>query len=124
MFIDGGFSNTPAIDGGETSAQVFVGTESLVTDVYGMKSGKQFVNTLLDNITKRGAMTKLVTDSAKVETSNKVNDVLRHLSIGAWQSELHMQHQNPAERRWQTVKRLANTIMDRTGSPACPWLSH
>ena len=32
------FSDTPAIDGGETSAQIFVGTESLVTDVYGMKS--------------------------------------------------------------------------------------
>ena len=25
------FSDTPAIDGGETSAQIFVGTESLVT---------------------------------------------------------------------------------------------
>ena len=122
MASDEVFSDTPAIDGGETSAQIFVGTESLVTDVCGMKSGKQFVNTLLDNITKRGAMTKLVTDSAKVETSNKVNDVLRHMIIGAWQSEPHMQHQNPAERRWQTVKRLANTIMDRTGSPACLWL--
>jgi hypothetical protein len=44
------YSNTPAIDGGETSAQVFVGTETLVTDVYGMKTEKQFVNTLEDNI--------------------------------------------------------------------------
>ena len=46
------------------------------------------------------------------EDTNKVNDILRNLIIGAWQSEPHMQHQNPAERRWQTVKRLANTIMD------------
>ena len=59
---------------------------------------------------------------AKVETSNNVNDVLRHLIIGAWQSKPHMQHQNPAERRWQTIKRLANTIIDQTGSPACLWL--
>ena len=31
-------------------AQVFVGRDSLVADVYPMKSGKQFVNTLEDNI--------------------------------------------------------------------------
>ena len=30
------YSDTPAIDGGETHAQLFVGTESLVTDVVGM----------------------------------------------------------------------------------------
>ena len=29
------FSNTLSIDGGETCAQIFVGTETLVTDVYG-----------------------------------------------------------------------------------------
>jgi hypothetical protein len=32
------YSNTPAIDGGETCAQIFVGTKTLVTDVYGMKT--------------------------------------------------------------------------------------
>lgn len=44
------YSDTPAISGGETYAQIFVGTESLVTDVEGMKTDKQFVNTLEDNI--------------------------------------------------------------------------
>jgi hypothetical protein len=43
------FSDTPAIDGGETMAQIFVGTETLVTDVEGMKSEKQFINALEDN---------------------------------------------------------------------------
>jgi hypothetical protein len=38
--------DAPDIDGGETCAQIFVGTETLVTDVYGMKTEKQFVNTL------------------------------------------------------------------------------
>ena len=33
----------------------------LVADVYPMKSGKQFVNTLEDNIRRRGAMDKLLT---------------------------------------------------------------
>ncbi len=41
---DAVFSDTPAIDGGQTCAQIFVGTETLVTDVYGVKNEKQFVN--------------------------------------------------------------------------------
>ncbi len=45
-------------------AQVFVGRKSHVIDVYGMTSGKEFVNTLEDVIRKRGAMDKLVSDSA------------------------------------------------------------
>jgi hypothetical protein len=33
-----------------------------------------------------------------------------------------MQHQNFAERRWQDVKRITNTILDRSGSPENTWL--
>ena len=116
------YSDTPAIDSGVTAAQFFCGTESLVCDVYPLKSDKQFVNTLLDNIRRRGAMSKLISDRAQVEISNKVQDVLRNLMISDWQSEPHQQHQNPAERRYQDAKRLANRLMDRTGSPASLWL--
>ena len=38
------FSDTPAEDSGVKQAQFFVGGDSLVADVYPMKSGKQFVN--------------------------------------------------------------------------------
>ena len=116
------YSDTPAIDGGATSAQLFVGTESLLSDVYGMKTDKQFVNTLEDNIRERGAPSKLVSDRAQVEISNKVLDILRALCISSWQSEPYQQHQNPAERRYQTIKTMANTILDRTGSPGYLWL--
>lgn len=34
------FSGVPAIDGGETSTQIFVGRDSLVIYAYGMKSDK------------------------------------------------------------------------------------
>jgi hypothetical protein len=44
------YSDTPAIDGGEKSAQLFIGSNSLYADAYGMKTDKQFVNTLEDNI--------------------------------------------------------------------------
>ena len=48
------FSDTPAVDSGLKQAQVFVGRDTLVTDAYPMKSGKQFVNTLEDDIGRRG----------------------------------------------------------------------
>ena len=64
------FSDTPAIVSGITMAEIFVGIRTLVTDVYPLKSQKQFVNTLEDNIRFRGAMTKLISDYAKVEISN------------------------------------------------------
>ena len=41
------FSDTPAVDSGVKQAQVFVGRDTLVADAYPMKSGKQFVNTLV-----------------------------------------------------------------------------
>ena len=78
------YSDTPAIDNGSTSAQIFVGTKTLLTDVYGMKSDKQFVNTLEDNIRKRGEMDKLISDRAQVEISKRVHDILRALCIDDW----------------------------------------
>ena len=71
------FSDTPAIDSGVTMAQIFVGKDSLVSNVYPMHSSKQFVNTLEDNIRVRAAMSKLISDYAQVEISNKVKNILR-----------------------------------------------
>ena len=65
------FSDTPAVDSGVKQAQVlFVDRDTLVADAYPMKSGKQFVNTLEDNIRRQRAMDKLLSDSAKTEISN------------------------------------------------------
>jgi hypothetical protein len=74
---------------------------SLVIDIFGMSTEKQFVNTLEDVIRSRGAMDKLITDSARVEISKQIVDILRSLCIDAWQSEPHYQHQNFAEHRWK-----------------------
>ncbi|MEL7196229.1 MAG: reverse transcriptase domain-containing protein [Bacteroidota bacterium] len=115
------FSDTVAIDNGSTVAQFFVGTETMVCDVYSMKTSKQFVNTLEDIIIARGAPTRLLSDSATLEISARVKDILRTMFIGNWQSEPYQQHQNPAERRYQTVKSLANVILDRTSAPAHVW---
>ena len=116
------FSDTPAIDSGVTMAQSFVGKRTLVTDVYPLKSQKQFVNTLEDNIRFRGAMTKLISNYAKVEISNKVKDILRMYHSSSWNSEPYHQNQNPAEGRYCTLKSWTNTIMNRSGAPADCWL--
>ena len=116
------FSDTPAIDSGVTMAQIFVGKRTLVTDVYPLKSQKQFVNTLEDNIRFRGAMTKLIRDYAKVEISHKVKDILRMYHSSRWNSEPYHQNQNPAEGRYCTLKSWTNTIMNRSGAPADCWL--
>jgi hypothetical protein len=70
------YSDTPVIDCGITSAQLFVGTKTRTADVYPIKSNKQFVNTLLDNITQHGAPTKLISDRGQVEISEHVKQVL------------------------------------------------
>lgn len=116
------YSDTPSIDGGETLAQIYVGVQSEVVDIYGIKTTSQFTRTLEDNIRHRGAPIKLISDHAAVETSNKVKDILRAYVIKDWQSEPYHQHQNRAERKYQDLKRMATTIMDRTGAPPYTWL--
>ena len=116
------FSDTPGVDSGVKQAQVLVGRDTLVADAYPMKSGKQFVNTLEDNIRRWGAMDKLLSDSAKTEISNKVMDILRAYHISNWHSEPYHQNQNPAEWRYRTIKSWTNTVMNRSGAPANCWL--
>jgi hypothetical protein len=81
-----------------------------------MKTDKEFLNTLEDNIRIRGAMTKLISDRAKIK------DILRAYKIDDWESEPHHQHQNYAERHYATMKSRVNVIMNRTGAPGYTWL--
>ena len=116
------FSDTSAVDSCVKQAQVFVGRDTIVADAYPMKCGKQFVNTLEDNIRRRGEMDKLLSDSAKTEISNKVMDILRAYHISNWHSEPYHQNQNAAEWRYRTIKSWTNTVMNRCGALANCWL--
>ena len=80
------------------------------------------VNTLEDNIRRRGAMDKLLSDSAKTEISKKVMDILRAYHISNWHSEPYHQNQNPAEWQYRTIKSWTNTVMNRSGAPSNCWL--
>ena len=116
------FSDTPAINDGSTMAQFFVGRDTFVCDAYGIKTQKQFINTLYDNIRFRGAMTTLITDGGRYEISKKVADLLRSLFIKQHESEPYHQHKNKAEQRCGVVKRYINSLMNLTGAPAHCWL--
>ena len=116
------YSDTPALGSGATRAQLFVGLNTHVTDVYPLQTEKQFVNTLEDNIRYRGAMSKMISDSAQVEISGRAKELLRVLSIPQWSSEPYSQWQNPAERRIQYIKQVANTVMDMQQAPPETWL--
>jgi hypothetical protein len=118
------YSNAPDIDGGETCAQILINMETLLTDVYGMKTVKQFVNTLEDNIRERGALSPLLSGPAQeVEISVCVIGIFRALHIGQRQiSEPHQQHQNPCECRYQTLQTMMHTLLDCSGSPGYIWL--
>ncbi len=70
----------------------------------------------------RGAPTKLISDHAQLEISNKVKQILRHLFIDGWQSEAYHQHQNFAEYTYQDVKHIANRLLDHTDTPPSLWL--
>ena len=67
-------------------------------------------------------MNKLILDSAEVEISKRVLDILRALIINNWQSEPYFQHQNYADHCWQELKKYTNWIMDITGAPKDVWL--
>ena len=74
-------------------AQFFVGKDTLVCDAYGIKSQKQFIYTLYDNIKTGGAMDTIITDGGKYEISTKLAEVLRSLFIKQYESEPYHQHQ-------------------------------
>ena len=98
------------------------GRDTLVCDAYGIKSTKQFINTLSDNIRKWGAMDTLISDGGKYEISKLVTDLLRSLFIQDYQSEPYHQHQNKGENRFGLAKRYTNTVMNTSGCTACCWL--
>ena len=77
-----GPKGVPAVDNGSTTAQIFVGRTSGHVWVKGCgKSDKTFVKVLYDCIRKFGAMDLLISDCAKAQISNKVQDLLRELFI-------------------------------------------
>ena len=117
------FSDTPAMNGGETIAHILVGKDSKITNVYKAKdnSGAEFLGTLQDQVCSRRVPTKLIADNLPIYRGWNITKHLRDLTISMWQYEMKYQNQNPAENRYQTIKRHTNRTMERSGAPAAAW---
>ena len=94
----------------------------LLSVMHGIKSTKQFIDTLSDNIRKQGSMDTLISDGGKYEISQQVTDLLRSLFIQDYQSEPYHQHQDKAENHFGLAKHYTNTVMNTSGCPAFCWL--
>ena len=117
------YSSTPAIGDGSTACQFFIGRISKYRSVTPLgNSDKDFPKALLDEIRKRGAMNRIISDRAKAEISEKVKDIFRTFVIGDWQSEPHQQRQNFAEGGWRTSKEWVNNLLNISGAPPEYWL--
>jgi hypothetical protein len=122
------FADTPAVNdgipghGGVTMAQIFCARNTQLGLAVPMRSEKDMPRTLQEWIRTYGAPNMLISDNAKVEIGRAVQDILRYYAIKDHQSETQFQHQNYAERRIQELKRMLNTILDRTGAPPDTWL--
>ena len=67
-------------------------------------------------------MSKLISDYAQVEISNKVKDILRMYHSSSWHSEPYHQNLNPSEWCYTSIKAWTNTLHNRSGAPANCWL--
>ena len=63
---DAVWCDTPAVDDVHASDYVFVDTETLETDVHGIKSDNNLSNAISDNIRKRCAIDKLISNRSQV----------------------------------------------------------
>ena len=122
MFCTDTYFGSKTALGGYTCAQIYYGTKSKLVVVYPMISESQGPQTLEDFCRNQGAPIKIKNDRAKMETGKGWTQICRTFNIEQCTTEAHHPWQNEAERQIQEVKRMVNTIMDRTGAPTNLWM--
>ena len=120
--MDTVFLSVPAVGGGQTAAQIFLGCSSKMLTVFGMDSKSEFPDVLMDFVIERGAPHTLMSDSANEEASKEVDRICRKFQMKQRYSEPYKQHQNPVEREIQNVKCDLTEVLDRTDAEDKTWL--
>ena len=115
------FGSTPAL-GGFTCAQLYYGVKSKLIAVYPMTNESQGPQTLEDLCHNQGTPIKIKNDRAQMETGKQWTKICWGYNIEQCTTEAHHPWQNEAERYIQEVKKMVNTIMDRTGAPNNLWI--
>ena len=118
------FATEPTTDGGETSAHIFVGQDSKITDVYKSKdnSEESFLGAFQNRVRERGVPIKLIADNCPMYRDWNVTKYLQDSVVSMWQCETKHQNQNPAKNQYRTVKQHTDRTMNRSGAPGYAWL--
>ena len=84
--IDQIFAKVPAMDGGLTSAHIFVGQDSKITYVQKSKnnSSAKFLEAFQDRVREKEVLTKLIADNAPIYRGWNATKYLRDLVISMW----------------------------------------
>src|SRR5687768_6357312 len=116
------FSNCKSIWHGFTAAQIFFGTKSHTTFVYGIKSRAEFPNVYKDFIRAQGAPSALRRDNAQEEKSEQVIDINREYMVKDEFTEPYHPQQNPVETSAiRYLKSQVQFLLDTTGAPDSAW---
>eukprot|EP00957_Ditylum_brightwellii_P197487 15046876-Ditylum_brightwellii.AAC.1 len=107
--------------GGVPCAQLFVGTESKLTQIFGMRAENEGPQAFHDFIRENGAPYALRSNNSKMQTGISFTNILRKYSIKSEHTKPNYPTQNPAERRIQDVKPLSAKILDWTRAPGYTW---
>ena len=108
------FLDTPAVNSGQTAAQIFAGHHSKLTSIHPLRdtSKEQLLGSFQDRVCWHGAPDELIADNASVYNMCKFLKYFRDLYIRLWQLESYHQQQNYAESVWESIKHDTNRLLD------------
>ena len=101
--------------GGVSCAQIFAGSKSLYTKVFGMKTENEGPTALEDFVQGTGAPHTLWSDNAKMQCGNLWWKVLQKYTIKTKHTEPYYPKQNPAEPE-KPVEKPSLTLITGKGS--------
>eukprot|EP00957_Ditylum_brightwellii_P015994 1204976-Ditylum_brightwellii.AAC.1 len=111
--------------GGIICAQLFVGTQSKLTKVFGMRTESEGPQAFEDFIRENGAPYALHSNNAKMQTGKSFKSILQKYNICSKHTEPDHPTQTPAEHHIQDVKRTSAKILDWAGAQdyriSLPW---
>lgn len=112
------FSDTPAVDGGQTSAQIFTNRRTKLVTIHPSNNTdeNEILGALKNCICWHGAPDELIGDNAIIYTGSKFMKYVCNLYIQLWQSESYYQHQNYAENIWQSFMDGTDCLLDFSGA--------
>jgi hypothetical protein len=121
VYTDTFFADTPALNGGETCAQVFSIGKWRFPAVYPMKTESCAPQAYADFILEHGAPEIIHSDNAQVQTGVGFKRLNRRYDVKARTTEPYHPEQNPGERIIQDLKAKSNYFMDSSGAPDNTW---